>query len=310
MYNNNYSKSSEKNNKNCASNYWMVPRPLSLFHSEQSLGTDAYCKISDCITIYNGLVSVCDSKAKSVSISVPDRSTDDIKRFSYNSRLRLLKLCGRINMDVYQDIVHVIVTYHNNFPNSSESIKRLFHNFYVRLTLKFPSCSLIWRLEFQKRGAPHYHILLLNKKNKFSQSCELERIKISNIWLDVIKEESLPASIHAVKITRTETYRKFFTYISKYAGKPEPDDAPSYSGRRWGYSYNMSVAIKHLFLPSNDIIKLFKSKLKHLLSEQNRLSKKLAEIFDDAPTLDLFVDADDALRLYNESVEYYESRFR
>jgi len=52
------------------------------------------------------------------------------------------------------------LTYHNNYPKTSKDVKRhldTFLKFLRRKNLKY-----FWVLEFQKRGAVHYHLIIFN----------------------------------------------------------------------------------------------------------------------------------------------------
>ena len=80
-----------------------------------------------------------------------------IKGFSTASRRRLLYKIAGIRRDAELPCF-VTLTYPNEFP-TIERAKRDLKIFIQRLKYKF-SCSGIWKLEPQERGAPHYHCLI------------------------------------------------------------------------------------------------------------------------------------------------------
>ena len=81
-----------------------------------------------------------------------------IKGFSFASRRRLMQTVARIRLDAPLPMF-VTLTYPNKFPSPIES-KRHLKIFIKRLLRAFPDVGLIWKLEPQKRGAPHYHMLV------------------------------------------------------------------------------------------------------------------------------------------------------
>lgn len=80
-----------------------------------------------------------------------------IQGFSFASRRRLMYTIAKIKLDAeLPDFV--TLTYPNEFPSPSES-KRHLDIYLKRLLRFFPDIGLIWKLEPQERGAPHYHML-------------------------------------------------------------------------------------------------------------------------------------------------------
>jgi hypothetical protein len=81
-----------------------------------------------------------------------------VKSFSMASRRRLMQTIGKVKRDA--DLpCFVTLTYPNLFPDPKSS-KRHLEIFLKRLKRKFSSVGLIWKLEPQERGAPHYHMLV------------------------------------------------------------------------------------------------------------------------------------------------------
>jgi hypothetical protein len=80
-----------------------------------------------------------------------------VKGFSFASRRRLMQIIARIRLDAPLPMF-VTLTYPNEFPSPMDSKKHL-DIFTKRLLRRFPEIGLIWKLEPQQRGAPHYHIL-------------------------------------------------------------------------------------------------------------------------------------------------------
>lgn len=83
-----------------------------------------------------------------------------VKAFSFRSRSRLMKKISQLNRDVIP--VFVTLTYPSVFPENFEEYKYHVHKFLIYLFRKFPSAGVIWKMEFQQRGAAHFHLLIFN----------------------------------------------------------------------------------------------------------------------------------------------------
>jgi len=289
-------------------NYWhknssnlTLPIQLDPLSSE-ALGNNALCTTADYINVCPNLLIIGDSKAVRISPQVPSRSESDISCFSQNSRLRLMRLCGRVNTQSYADVMHCTLTYHNSYPSISAAIKTNFHNFYKILRYHFPSVSIIWRLEFQRRGAPHYHLILLSRKKYFSKNCQIEQKRLTSLWLLAIKDDNISLRLHGCKCTRCNDNSKFFTYISKYSAKVESNNVTPYSGRRWGYSDDLDQTSLLCKPYTNTFIHLFKQRLVDLLHSQGRLSNEFRLAILDNQLIQVFMSADESLRLLTDVI--------
>lgn len=87
--------------------------------------------------------------------------------------------------------------------------KRLFFVFLKRWRRKYTSLSGIWKMEFQRRGAPHFHMILYN-------AGYISKDHIRQVWGDVIGQEK-----PFTRIERIKSYRQGMSYVAKYLGKIE-----------------------------------------------------------------------------------------
>ena len=83
-----------------------------------------------------------------------------VKEFTYNSRRRLMRKIAGLLRDVLP--LFVTLTYPEIYPTDSKIYKEHLRRFGIYLRRRYPRAAFIWRLEFQKRGAPHYHLLVYN----------------------------------------------------------------------------------------------------------------------------------------------------
>jgi hypothetical protein len=88
---------------------------------------------------------------------------DAISEFSMKSRKRLMEFLISIDWDSYDvsRIFEITLTYHENIPRSGTEIKQHRHVLRKNILDKYPGTILIWKLEFQKRGAPHFHMIMI-----------------------------------------------------------------------------------------------------------------------------------------------------
>ena len=85
------------------------------------------------------------------------RTSGKIKYLSDNSRKKLAfvasnAVCGWGSM--------ITLTYSRDYPRDGATIKKDLNRFLSLLRTKIEGVKYLWFLEFQKRGAPHCHILL------------------------------------------------------------------------------------------------------------------------------------------------------
>ena len=154
-----------------------------------------------------------------------------ITKFSARSRKNLLKKL--FSLSKYPSLF-ITLTYPYFFPADSSEWKRHLDNFRHRLLEKFPNTWFFWKLEPQKRGAPHYHLIgdLGEEVNIFA----LRRM-VAWMWFDVCGTND-PKHLRAgtgVDIIR-DSKRKTQAYVCKYIGKVDHTEYAGWEhpGRFWG----------------------------------------------------------------------------
>jgi hypothetical protein len=91
----------------------------------------------------------------------PERS--EIYQFSANSRRRL----RFVALNAWPVLVsQYCLTYHNNYPTDGIILKSHFHRFRASIRKVLCIKDYLWILEFQKRGAPHFHLFLSVQPSK------------------------------------------------------------------------------------------------------------------------------------------------
>ena len=89
----------------------------------------------------------------------------EINDFSPKSRRSLQKFLQSIDWDKIgtERILEITLTY-QDMPESGALVKSHLHRFRKNILDKYPRTILVWKLEFQKGGRPHYHLIMIAPK--------------------------------------------------------------------------------------------------------------------------------------------------
>ncbi len=151
-----------------------------------------------------------------------------IKEFSNGSRARLTRLLASVDRTAVRRLpLFVTLTYPAVFPTDSAVYKRHLDTFLKGLKRRYPHAAAVWRLEFQERGAPHYHLLLFNIPF-------LPHQEVALLWYRCVGsglEEHLRAG---TEVRRVRSWRGVMWYASKYLSKPGTRNYDDLPGRFWG----------------------------------------------------------------------------
>lgn len=157
----------------------------------------------------------------------------DVSEFSRKSRRRMIDLMNRLDL-TGRRATFLTLTFH--YTHSPENTKAAFKRFLAYIDYHYPNTSGLWRLEFQKRGAPHYHLILIDLP--YWQQQDIRRV-----WMRCTREDASGVRVNLLRGAKQAMY-----YVSKYVAKlPEGIgstlfiDAPyqqkeeiAWHGRFWG----------------------------------------------------------------------------
>jgi len=168
-------------------------------------------------------------------IPEPEKETRRSKRskvvkFSKRSAKRLRHTI-RNSEDTWK--VFITLTYPQEFPCNGKETKTHLNSFLQYLRRK--EIKYTWVLEFQRRGAPHYHIIA---------SDFIPKEKVSERWFKIVgsgDERHLKAGtqIEAIK-SKAHLYGYLSNYIKKLDQKTPPAGFENV-GRFWGASRNLLI---------------------------------------------------------------------
>lgn len=135
--------------------------------------------------------------------------------------------------------VFVTLTYPGEFSPDWRRWKRDLDAFLRRLERKRPESGVIWKLEPQTRGAPHFHLLV------FGASYSLLRWWAARAWFEVVGSGDERHLRAGTRVERLRSARGARAYAAKYLGKL-PDALPSgvdweAVGRWWGVRHPENI---------------------------------------------------------------------
>lgn len=169
----------------------------------------------------------------------PETIRGKVTEFSKASRRRLAFVASNTTVPLRTMIT---LTYPAEYPSDGKTVKAHLRTFLTWLQKETGGCEYLWFLEFQQRGAPHFHILTDWPLPKHRGNKVLWYAKIAKRWYD-IADTGDPKHLQAG--TRTETLRSAeggARYAVKYAQKMRQKTVPeTYQdvGRFWGHTRNV-----------------------------------------------------------------------
>lgn len=162
--------------------------------------------------------------------SVPKRGV--IREFTGKSRQRLIEALLRIDRRVVLDghIAFVTLTYPAEFGTARES-KRDLKTLVDRFEREYGERAIFWKLEPQKRGAPHYHLLVFMGGEW--DEVELQRW-MARAWFEVCDTGDERHFRAGTSVERIRSWSGVASYAGKYLGKVCKAEGWEFPGRFWG----------------------------------------------------------------------------
>lgn len=183
------------------------------------------------------------------------------------SRKSRKNLMGHILQNKFQfgRVWFLTLTYPNEFPLHWVAKKNL-RAFLKRVSRRFGKYGAIWRIENQKRGAPHFHIILY--LSAFVSPDEITWWCIRN-WYEVVGSDD-PKHLTGLGFNCQlfEKPRGVAAYCSKYVAKQEEGERVQLiEGRQWGREGVFPVESLEFLFFGDDFFRVMR-----ILRRINRLS--------------------------------------
>ncbi len=151
--------------------------------------------------------------------------------FSDKSRQRLRMELAKVDQRKAGRPIFGTLTYPNEFPWEYEVFKRDLHTFGKRFRRQFLTAGFHWKLEFQQRGAPHFHPIFWNIPADHIDSF---RIWLAQTWFEVVGSGD---GKHLLAGTSAELMRSrlgIMAYCAGYTSKSDQTLPGQQVGRYWG----------------------------------------------------------------------------
>lgn len=174
------------------------------------------------------------------SKGLADRPRGDRKaatRLSYRS---LLNMVHKLRNCCVMFRSLLTLTYPADFPNNGRLVKRHLDNFLKAFRRRYGRRPYAWFLEFQDRGAPHFHMLT------DIEGFEIDREWLARTWARIVDGGEKCYRVHS-HVKQWSVIRKedgAVRYVAKYAKKQKqkivPDGFESV-GAFWGTSHDVKA---------------------------------------------------------------------
>ncbi len=172
------------------------------------------------------------------------------------ARLAFTVLNTDINFMTMQTLTYPLV-----FPGDGTEVKKHLNALLTYQRRHIGKMSYLWFLEFQKRGAPHLHIM-----TTYPEPTEAQRKHFATIWAGIIafdiEDQQKVYKVHAHKKSWEKIRSKHGAagYVLKYALKPYQKTVPEEYrnvGRFWGCSRDVCPKEKTSHPASERLVRKF-----------------------------------------------------
>lgn len=223
-----------------------------------------------------------------------------IGSLSDQARYRFLHVCKNCDVDFASMLT---LTYPAEFPSDGKTVKRKHLRVFLQWLLRrFPLDRGVWFLEFQRRGAPHFHLLLsvvlsdhgpiverrrTRRKGKEMYSkayrtCDRIEKEAARKWYELVNsgdEKHLRAGVAWEVIEESDGALR---YAACHASKPHQKKVPEeYSnvGKFWGYIGRVRVEeMGRVRLDTKEIFERFGV---DAMSRKGRIKKYLWDVAEE-----------------------------
>lgn len=270
-----------------------------------SLVNESYLKTGLHAQIFHGSVRFINTNRRRCYNFPLHPTRSQISEFSRTSRKRLFRLFSRINLSLLGEPVFVTLTYHYGYKASPGVTKQHLNCFLQFLRDNYPSLSYVWRLELQRRGAPHYHFILFPPKSESVFYTPSFEQRLRKAWHKIADPGSESHLLYGFRLVPITSFKMCMCYLSKYCAKENKEPMIVGFGRRWSYSQNLPLdPLLNLELPPS-IYYLFRRLCRRLYKKRKKISRSFLHLLQSRASTTLFIDRSVSFRLLNIAVDSY-----
>lgn len=171
------------------------------------------------------------AQVKAAGFSAPKPGSPprrEVRGLSEKSRRRLIKKLAALDKTSQKHKpVFITLTYPDVWPEAPAEWHAHLKNFCQRVRYKFPHACIIWRLEYQERGAPHFHLILLGPRF-------LDYSWVAEKWNAVVAKGNEQHLAAGTETRAARNWGETQNYLAKYVAKQLPHEHTEATGRQWG----------------------------------------------------------------------------
>lgn len=199
-------------------------------------------------------------------------SRGEVSGFSRKSRNRLLSLLNQIPRKALQGALFVTLTYPKEYPSDKEAKEHL-DTLGKRLKRIWPTVALVWRIEKQKRGAPHFHLVILGVSF-------LPKEWLAGAWYAIVGSGDEKHLYAGTQVQRVRRFGQLIAYASKYLAKVDKEtDYPD--GRQWGVigRQHLPIELVEVQLSESDMLAIKRIARSRIAKSNKRIIRILGNRF-------------------------------
>lgn len=229
----------------------------------------------------------------------------EITGFSHASRRRLIRELQSIDRTRAAPVrAFVTLTYPRFFPACSREWKRHLDMFRKRLLREFDVQVAYAKLEPQKRGAPHWHLMIFLDR-------EIPIGWLSVAWWECVGSGDRDHLVAGTNVQRMQSWNGVSSYTSKYVAKTiNGAELPSYwSGIKWWTRWgDPPITIDETDVPKHVFIQLRRLMSRYGRSKGIRLKRRSGAAGMYLGGMSLFCPEEVGRRLIDAAVQFASER--
>lgn len=161
------------------------------------------------------------------------RPRERIQEWSPSSRARFKQFMAKLNAVALAKAVLITLTYPADFPPPEKF--RVYKNhlrvFCQALARRYPGAAGVWKLEFQSRGAAHYHLVVLGLSGE--PLADL-RAWCTARWYELAHNGDKHQGKAGCQVDPVKSKGGIMNYMGKYLSKSDQTRPGDFTGRYWG----------------------------------------------------------------------------
>lgn len=162
----------------------------------------------------------------------------EIRDFSSASRRRLMRLMAQVDRtQCRRRPLFITLTYPAKFPTEARVYKAHLRSFLARFNRRYPHVPIIWRLEFQKRGAPHYHLMVFTP-------WFIDWRWVAGAWYDATGRADYLTLVAGTETRAVRSWGGVMHYAAKYMSKSGALPDGQRPGRLWGVHCRKDLPVR------------------------------------------------------------------